>query len=217
MTWDLDDSLSRIFRALEELQIEGNTYIVFMSDNGAAGNRQRANNKPLFAGKGTLHEGGIRVPLIISGPGVRPAYRSEAVSGTDLLATFATWAGITVEPKESEDLAPLLEGSPEQFERDLPMLFHYPHYGKGPLQKPQTALVSNDWKLLRDWETGSDQLYDLDSDLGETNDLSSAEPEIFNALLAAMNKRLDEVDAQIPTANPDFDPTAEPRGQKRKR
>ncbi len=89
MTWDLDVSLDLIFQALERLQITDNTYVVFMSDNGAVGNRRKANNAPLQAGKGSLYEGGIRIPFIVTGPGIKAGYCDEAVSGTDLLATFA--------------------------------------------------------------------------------------------------------------------------------
>ena len=124
MTWDLDASLAQIFAALEELNIEDETYIVFMSDNGAAGNRRRPDNAPLFAGKGTLYEGGIRVPLIISGPGIKTGYSSTAVSGVDLFATFAMWAGADIESSDGEDLTPLLTGKPELFERKHALLFH---------------------------------------------------------------------------------------------
>ena len=216
MTWDLDASLGQIVAALQELNIDNETYIVFMSDNGAAGNRRRPNNTPLFAGKGTLYEGGIRVPLIISGPGFNTGYCPTAVSGVDLFATFAMWTGADIESSESKDLTPLLTGKPEQFERDHALLFHYPHYGQGPFQKPQTAVILDQWKLLKDWETDSYALYDLESDPGEKNDLSSNEPDIFTSMLATMNGRLNEVDAQLLSANPDYDPSAEtPRRRRR--
>ncbi|MDF7799340.1 sulfatase [Pontiellaceae bacterium B1224] len=206
MTWDLDSSLNQIFQALEKLKIADNTYVVFMSDNGAPGNRRKPSNTPLFAGKGTLYEGGIRVPLIISGPGLKTGYCSEAVSGTDLFATFAAWAGSKAGTDESEDLTPLLTGT--TFTRNTDLLFHYPHYGQGPMQTPQTALISNDWKLLRDWESGTDKLYNLKTDLGEKTDLSSKEPEHFKKMVALLNQRLTETDAQLPTQNPDYDTDA---------
>jgi arylsulfatase A-like enzyme len=215
MTWDLDASLGRIFVALEELNIEDETYIVFMSDNGAGGNRRRPDNSPLFAGKGTLYEGGIRVPLIISGPGIGPGYSSTAVSGIDLFATFAAWAGSDAELSESEDLTALLNGKPKQFNRRRTLLFHNPHYGQGQLQRPQTAIVDDQWKLLRDWETDTYRLFDLESDLGERNDLSFAEPDLFNDMLAAMNGRLTEVDAQLLSENPEYDPGADPQRRRR--
>jgi arylsulfatase A-like enzyme len=217
MAWDLDASLAQIFDALEALDIKDETYVVFMSDNGATGNRRRPDNTPLFAGKGSLFEGGIRVPLIVSGPGITAGYSSTAVSGVDLFATFAAWAGADVESSDSEDLTPLLHGMPEQFTREHALLFHYPHYGQGRFQTPQTALVLDRWKLLRNWEAGTYALYDLASDLGETNDLSAENPDVFNSMLEAMNARLQDLDAQLPSANPDYDGSAEPQRRRRQR
>ena len=203
MTWDLDQSLGQVLQATEDLGIGENTYVVFMSDNGAGGNQRRPNNTPLFAGKGTLFEGGIRVPLIIAGPGLNTGYSPVAVSGTDLLATFANWAGAKPDTGESVDLTPLLTGKPEDFKRDRALLFHFPHYGRGPSQVPQTALVSGHWKLLKDWETGTYKLFDLQADLGEQNDLSAKEPEVFNKMRMEMEQRLQDVNAQLPVKNPD--------------
>lgn len=205
MTWDFDTSLGLIFNALEKLDITKNTYIVFMSDNGAGGNRRKPNNTPLFAGKGTLYEGGIRVPFIISGPMVNQGqYCSTPVTGTDLLATLSCWAGAPAEHAESEDLSPLLCGNDLKFTRKSELLFHSPHYGRGPLQKPQTALISGNWKLLKDWETDSLQLFNLENDLGEHMDLSSVEPAKLSQLTERLNKRLKETNAQRPENNPNY-------------
>jgi arylsulfatase A-like enzyme len=208
MTWDLDDSIGQIFQAVKKLDIENNTYIVFMSDNGASGNRRKPNNTPLYAGKGSLYEGGIRVPLIISGPGINTGYCTEPVNGTDLLPTFASWTEAKIEIGEGEDLTPLLTGKAPDFNRRNALLFHYPHYGNGP-QVPQTALVMGDWKLLRNWEEGSDKLYNLKSDIGESTDLSSKEPEMLKRMIAGMEARLTETKAQLPEANPDYNPNTE--------
>ncbi|NNJ71229.1 MAG: sulfatase-like hydrolase/transferase [Kiritimatiellales bacterium] len=207
MTWDLDSSLHQVFQALERLGITDNTYVVFMSDNGAQGNRRKPNNTPLFAGKGTLFEGGIRVPLMIAGPGIKTGYCSTAVCGTDLFATFATWSGASAESENSVDLTPLLTGQAKQFERKQELLFHYPHYGQGP-QTPQTALISDEWKLLKDWDAGTSKLFNLDTDIGETKDRSREEPERYAAMVQQMDQRLKETNAQLPTSNPNYDPTA---------
>ncbi len=217
MTWDLDESLAQIFQALEKLKITDNTYVVFMSDNGAGGNRRKPNNTPLFAGKGTLYEGGIRIPFIVSGPGIKSGYCAEPVSGTDLFSTFSAWSGSKLKSDEGENIIPLLTGNHADFERRNDLLFHYPHYGKGPAQKPQTALISNHWKLLRDWDAGTDQLYNLQSDIGEKTDLSAKEPEVFKKMVAAMETRLEETEAQMPTKNPDYDPSAESQREKKNR
>ncbi|MEI6891533.1 MAG: sulfatase [Pontiella sp.] len=216
MTWDLDASLAHLFQALERLKIVDHTYIVFMSDNGAAGNRRKPNNTPLFAGKGTLYEGGIRIPLIISGPGIHSGYCPEPVSGTDLFATFAAWAGAEIESTESEDLTPLLTGKEADFKRDLDLLFHYPHYGIGPIHKPQTALISKPWKLLKDWETDSYQLFDLSKDIGESTDRSTQEPDRFKEMVRLMNQRLTAIGAQLPEENPDYDPSTQQNQRSRR-
>ncbi|MGE9269372.1 MAG: sulfatase [Verrucomicrobiales bacterium] len=205
MTQDLDDSVALIRRALEELHITETTYLVFMSDNGAPGNSRRPHNAPLNKGKGSLYEGGIRVPLIICGPGVKRGYCTEPVSGTDLLATFARWAETEVANEESHDLTPLLTHTSNSFKRDRALLFHYPHYGKGPAQKPQTALISGNWKLLKDWESGTCELFDLASDLGEKLDVSAREPKRFAAMDQMMKQRLAATRAQLPKKNPTFD------------
>ena len=213
MTWDLDTSLAQITEAVQRLGIAENTYIVFMSDNGAQGNRRKPNNTPLFAGKGTLYEGGIRVPLVIVGPGVETGYCGQPVSGTDLFATFAAWIGVEVESQESEDLTPLFTGRQSEFRRRKALFFHYPHYGKGA-QTPQTALVAGDWKLLRDWETGTDQLFDLKNDIGESNDVSAKNAERFESMVESLEARLKETDAQLPTKNLNYDSNSDSNGDR---
>lgn len=217
MTWDLDASLLRIQAAIKKLGIANHTYLVFMSDNGAQGNRRRQNNHPLNAGKGTVREGGIRIPFIVTGPGIEPGYCDTPVSGTDLFATFTAWAGAEASSAESENLTALLTGRSTKFKRRKPLLFHYPHYGRG-VQKPQTAIILNNWKLYRDWESGKDTLFDLKKDIGESTDLSAKHPEIFKKLVAAMDTRLKETGAQLPTKNGAYNPNSRPtRRPKRRR
>ncbi|GAA4885672.1 sulfatase [Ferrimonas pelagia] len=210
MTWDLDTSLAPLLQALDDLGISDNTYVVFSSDHGAPGNRRNPYNAPLFGGKGSLYEGGIRVPLIISGPGVNIGYSDKNVSGTDLFATFASWAGAKVDAPESEDLTPLLTDNDDKFQRRHALLFHYPHYGRGS-QTPQTALIADQWKLLRDWEQGSDQLFNLKEDIGETQDLADKEPKTLAKMIALMDARLTNIEAQLPIPNSDYDPNVAPR------
>ena len=217
MTWDLDQSLDKIIQAIEKLGITHNTYIVFMSDNGAQGNARRPSNAPLSRGKGTLYEGGIRVPLIITGPKVKAAYCSTPVSGTDLFATFSSWALTDTQLIESEDLTPLLTDQETNFNRRKTLFFHYPHYGKG-MQTPQTALISNHWKLIKNWDTGTTELFNLKDDISESTDLSLKQPQIFKRMHKEMADRLKETAAQIPTKNSNYDPSNPPaRRSKRSR
>ncbi|MCF7847460.1 MAG: sulfatase-like hydrolase/transferase [Kiritimatiellales bacterium] len=217
MTWDLDTSLGTLMDAIKELGIADNTYIVFMSDNGAPGSPRRPNNTPLNAGKGMLYEGGIRVPLVMTGPGIAPGTRSDtAVTGCDLLPTFCDWVGTRADKIDGSSLASLLSGKTTQIERDKPLFFHYPHYGQGP-HKPQTAIIDGDFKLLKHWEDDRYELFNLSEDIGEQNDLSKSNPEKFKKMVALMDQRLKETNAQLPTENPEYDPAKDQSGQRRMR
>ena len=212
MTWDLDASIGTLLNTLDELKLADNTYVVFMSDNGASGNPRKPQNLPLAGGKGSFYEGGIRVPLIVRGPGIEPnAFCRENMTGCDLFPTFCEWAGLPApEEIEGTSLVPLLEGKPDRFARqEDSLIFHYPHYGHGPAQKPQSAIIVNNYKLFKDLETETVQLFDLESDLSETKDLSKKMPEKAEQLGKLLDKRLKQVDAQRPTKNSNYDPDAE--------
>lgn len=219
MTWDLDTSIGILLRKISELNLTDNTYIVLMSDNGGPGNRRQSQNLPLAGGKGSLYEGGIRVPLIVRGPDIPAnAFCREPVTGCDLLPTFCDWADTpSLETVEGTSLIPLLNGTPEHFQRtEDSLLFHFPHYGKGPLQKPQSALIMGHLKLLKNWEDGTVQLFNLENDLSEKNDLSRKMPEKASELEQQLEARLKQVDAQTPSENPSYDPNATPtRGKKK--
>ncbi|WP_372805744.1 sulfatase [Pontiella sp.] len=210
MTYDLDTAIGTLLKKIAELKLTETTYVVFMSDNGAPANPRRPQNTPLNGGKGTLYEGGIRVPLIVRGPGIKAdTFCNESVTGCDLLPTFCSWAGIAIPGDiEGKSLASLLSGQTQKIGRTKPLLFHYPHYGMGPAQKPQTAIIEGNMKLLRDLETGTLMLFDLSTDLSEKNDLSTKYPEKTETLEKRMDQRLQETDAQMPTENPDYKPSA---------
>jgi len=213
MTWDLDVSIGEVMEEIERLNIADNTYVIFMSDNGGPANPRFGplNNAPLNKGKTTLYEGGIRVPFIVKGPGI-PAnsHSPEAVTGCDLFPTFCEWAGVKVPGKiEGKSLASLLSGKAESIERDgVPLLFHFPHYFRGPDAVPSTAIITGNLKLIKFWETNTYKLFNLDEDLSEKNDLAKTHPEKLKELVAVMNNRLQSVNAQLPIVNPDYDPNA---------
>ena len=220
MTWDLDQSIGEVLDEIENLGIADNTYIVFMSDNGGPSNPRFGprNNAPLSKGKTTLYEGGIRVPFIISGPGI-PANSHSAVSvtGCDLFPTFCEWAGVEINHSiDGSSLTALLSGKAKDLDRHVDsLLFHTPHYGRSQDAKPTTAIITGDLKLVKHWETNSYSLFDLSKDIGEKKNLASSQPEKLKKLIAVMDKRLLSVNAQLPTKNPDYDPNAplpEPRG-----
>ena len=220
MTWDLDRSIGTLMEKIEELGIVDRTYIVFMSDNGAPSGRRSGelNNAPLNKGKSTVYEGGIRVPLIIAGPGIpADSHSSEPVTGCDLFPTFCQWAGVEISHEiDGTSLASLLSGKRHSLDRQVSsLLFHYPHYGVGPDAKPASAIISGSHKLIKDWESNSYELFNLAEDLGEQNDLADSHPGKLRELTALMEERLRSANAQVPTINPDYDPSAEPFERRR--
>lgn len=220
MTKDLDTSVGMILKKIQSLGIAQNTYVVFMSDNGAGG---RQGNAPLAGGKASLFEGGIRVPLIVRGPGVRAGSSChENVIGYDLFPTFCELAGQRPSGSskiEGDSIVSLLLGKEDiaAFERDRKeLIFHFPHYGRGPRQMPQSAIRIGSYKLVRNFDTGNEQLFDLAHDIGEQTDLALKMPNKRKDLSAKLDAYLSRVKAQLPTVNPNYDPTQE-TGQRPRR
>lgn len=207
ITEDLDDGVGRVLAALDRLGLAAETYVIYTSDNGAGG----GGNDVLAGGKGSLWEGGIRVPLIVRGPGVRAgSWCHVPVVGYDLLPTFCDWAGVAPErgPRDLDggSLAGLLahEGRGAVRRPREGLVFHFPHYQSG--DGPHSALRLGDLKLIRFHETDTIRLFDLAHDLGERIDLAGERPAEARRLDVRLRDHLAAVDAQMPTVNPDFDP-----------
>ncbi len=220
MTYDFDTSVGMILSEIDALELADNTYVVLMSDNGASGKPRSPQNLPLNGGKGTFYEGGIRVPLIVRGPKIEAnSFSDESVTGCDLLPTFCEWASVGIPSGvEGASLVPLLAGRSDEFQRENDaLLFHYPHYGRGPRQTPQSAVIVGNYKLIMDLESETVQLFDLENDLSEKKDLAKSMPEKASELGDILKERLEAVEAQMPTENPDYDPDARSQTQRRAR
>ena len=181
MTEDLDTCIGTLLKELETLGIAKNTYVIYMSDNGGR-------SEALKGGKSVCDEGGIRVPLIVSGPGIRGGtYCNEPAIGYDILPTVLDFAapGFAL-PKgvEGGSWKPvLLNGDVGKVKRPIDrMVWHH----DVEIEHPQTALRKGDLKLMHNWATKEDFLYDLSADLGERNNLASAKPEITAQLLTEL-------------------------------
>ncbi|MAT14619.1 MAG: sulfatase [Planctomyces sp.] len=214
MVKSLDDNVGRILAKLEETGLDKNTIVIFTSDNGGftlphRGQLQVTNNAPLRSGKGSLYEGGVRVPLMIRGPSWNDdgTVIDTPVVTHDFLPTLAAACGLEDpegETREGINLTPLLTNNTELFpERDL--YFHYPHYYFGGIGTPTSSIRSGNLKLIHVYETGTSELYDLEADPGETEDLSAEKPKVVQALYAKLEQWLGEVDAQLPSSNPAWD------------
>ncbi len=215
MLEDLDVAVGQLYQAVEDLGIAENTVIVLASDNG--GERSYVplpqgsvnlpdRNAPLRQYKGSLYEGGIRVPFMISGPGIpRDAICTVPVALYDLLPTFYAMAGGKASLPDTMDgvsLLPLLEDPQSgDVDRSTPgLVFHRPKWK----QQSHSALRQGDYKLVvtwaGPWEVKKLELFNLDTDIGETNNLAKKDPEKAKEMLSALLAYLHEVDAEAAPA-----------------
>ena len=207
MAEDLDTSIGLVLAKLDELGIAQNTLVVFTADNGYQGWNE--SHDPLRGGKWWLWEDGVRVPLIVRGPGIPAASRSAANAvGYDFLPTFADFAGATNHLSQDVDgisIKPVLLNQPmPESLTNRALYFHYPHYRVSP---PCSAIVMGDMKLLHFYEWPNDSfLYNLTSDLGERSNLAKTKPEVAAKMQQDMMDRLKAVGGYFPKPNPNADP-----------
>ena len=207
----VDDSVGRLMRRLDELQLAERTVILFTSDNGGLIGNPRdpiTANLGLRAGKGSAYEGGVRVPLIVRWPGVTSAGSvcEVPVISVDFFPTLLEAAGVPLPDGhrvDGESLVPLLRGT-NVLRRDT-LYWHYPHYHPGGAT-PYSALRQGNWKLIEFFEDDRVELYNLRTDPTERSDLAERMPEKASSMrnqLQAWRRRLG---AQLPTPNPGYDP-----------
>jgi uncharacterized sulfatase len=207
---ELDQSVGRIVEAVEKAGVAQDTLILFLSDNGGIeheqGGRVVTSNKPLRGEKGTLYEGGIRVPAIACWPGKIPAGSlcETPVITIDLYPTLLQLARAPMpkQPLDGVSLAPLLRDPRAMLNRDT-LHWHLPHYHHST---PAGAIRRGGWKLIEFFETGALELYNLDADPGELNNLSASEEGRARELQAALAAWRREVGALMPVPNPAHDP-----------
>jgi arylsulfatase A len=213
---DLDVGIGQMLDKLDELGIDDNTYVIFTSDNGGANGAR--NNEPLFGGKGSIYEGGIRVPMIIKGPGIAAnSVSTVPISGTDIFATVSELAGITAPHEsglESASFASVLHNNgvlPEGqvlsrgYGANGEMFWHFPHYTG--LAVPSSAVRDGDYKLIKlHGQAGeSDQLllFNLANSVTENNspgsplNLANSMPLKAAELEAKLDGWLQHVDAPM--------------------
>lgn len=216
MVKSLDESVGRVLARLKQRGLEENTIIVFLSDNGGFTGKNNGvpvtNNAPLRSGKGSLYEGGIRVPLLVRWPGVTPrgAECREPVVVMDLFRTLrAAGAPASADAprataiSDGVDLTPLLKNPADKLDRDA-LFFHYPHYYE--TTTPVSAVRAGDWKLLEYFEDNRVELFQLHDDQGEQHDLASQQPKKAAELRARLHAWRESVGAAVPTPNPAFQP-----------
>ena len=204
MVESLDENVGRVLGKLDELGLTDNTIVVFTSDNGGFineyGGEKVTNNTPLRSGKGSVWEGGIRVPTMIRWPGVTPGGEvcEEPVSSIDFFPTLLSMTGLERPASHRPDgtnLASLLRNPKATLEREA-LFFHYPHYYA--TTTPVSAVRVGDWKLIEFYEDSEVELYNLADDMGESRNLASTEKAKAKQLRARLHAWLESVDAQLP-------------------
>lgn len=215
MVEHMDDAVGMVIQKLKDLNLYDNTIIVFTSDNGGlirGGKKKVTNNDPLRSGKGDVYEGGVRVPLIIRAPGVTNSgtlNRSIAIS-PDYMPTLMELTHLRINKSLQKEfdgvsLVPILKFSENKLKREA-VYWHYPHYHLEGAT-PYSAIRKGNWKLIHLMETNSYELYNLKDDIGEENDLARVEIKIKEELRHDLDAWKIEVGAQMPSENPNYDPS----------
>jgi arylsulfatase A-like enzyme len=175
----LDRGVARIVDALDKRDLDKETLIVFLSDNGGPTRELTSSNAPLRGGKGDLYEGGVRVPMIWSMPGNLPAGAVEerAVLSLDIAATAYELAGIAAKgPLDGVNVIPYLTKKNRG-------TIHERIYWR--MTNGKTALRDGDWKIVRTGRQKAFELYHLTVDQAEKNDLANDEPAQLKRLVHA--------------------------------
>lgn len=175
-----------------------NTIVIFYSDNGGLWG-----NEPLKGKKGTLNEGGIRVPLIVSwSNSIKAGSTSNTpVTSVDFFPTLLELAGVSVSKYpylEGVSLVSLLKGEKGFSER--PLYWHFPHHRKEGLSMA-AAIRLGSWKYIYEFETEKQYLYNLDEDISESNNLINEYPEKVEKMSGMLEKWQKGVDAEMPELN----------------
>ena len=187
----MDEGIGRLRDRLQELGIDRETVVFFSSDNGphAEGGNDADffdSNGPLRGIKRDLYEGGIRVPMIAWGPGLVSSGLTSRHVGYfgDFMATAAELAGAEIpEGLDSVSLVPVLTGRPEEQGRHE--FLYWEFYEHGSAQ----AVRAVRWKAVRQPAfTGEIQLFDLEADIGEANDVADQHPDVVAKMRTIMNQ-----------------------------
>ena len=210
MAEDLDESIGSILDEVEKLNISDNTYIIYLADNGTYPTKDLENiNGPLHAWKASVWEGGIRVPFIIAGPGIKHQYRTTNVVSHDLYPTICEWLNIQELPDGIEGGSLVSQLKPALVQPNIPrkhdfFVFHFPHYQLNKGSQPASAIIKGDYKLIKFYEDDQYLLFNLRDDVAETEDLTKHYPDKLNELKEDLATYLSSIDAAMPTKNNDY-------------
>ena len=207
MTFDLDKGLGILLKKIKELGIDDNTYIIYMSDNGSVPNipgakkYEKSYNYPLSRGKWDAYEGGVRVPLIFAGPGIKNGLISETpVSGSDLLPTIIELAGnknLKLTEIDGGSFVPILMNKKNKLIKRAVdgIFFHVPYKNGIALKRPHSALRKGDYKLIKFQDDKSILLFNVVDDKMEQLNLATINTGKAKELEKILDNYLVEVNA----------------------
>lgn len=224
----VDNSVGAIMAAIDKMGLVDNTIFIFYSDNGGVDNRFdnipllggeskdiypeghplryiATENTPLRAGKGTLYEGGIRVPMIIRWPEkIKAGFTSQAiVSSVDFYPTFLELAkGKRPEDQVLDGFSMIPALTENKFDQEREIFTHYPVYHH---EEPMSAVRKGDWKIIENLVSGELSLFNLTYDVSEMTDLKFSYPDKFSQMEAVLKKWQIDTKAKMPVPNPEFD------------
>lgn len=200
---NLDQNVGKVMEELDRLGIRKNTLIIFTSDNGGLiGNPQNpvTVNLGLRSFKGYPYEGGIRVPTIVSLPGLVPAGKvaETPIITMDLVPTILDMVGASKVQTDGQSLSPILLQKGQMPNRDL--FWHFPHY-REPDVKPYSIVRSGVYKLIYYFDGEEVELFDLSKDPLEQSNLASELPNVVAELKSKLEKWWKETGARLPVTS----------------
>jgi len=203
MTSDVDIGIGLLLDKIHDLGIENETYVFFLSDNGGRtgipgqDDPEIHRNDPLRDGKGSVYEGGVRVPFIAIGPDIENQGISHVpVTGLDILPTIADLVGYAKPLPKALDggslKSVLMNGGRGEVKRNNPFLIFH----QAVARSAESSLILGNYKLVKTWDRNRLELFDISKDIGEANDLSKQIEAKTNELHQLLVNFLEEVGAE---------------------
>ena len=207
MTEDLDTGVGLLLDRVKALGLEGDTYIIYTSDNGAVPVMppkrfyKQGSNFPLSRGKWDAMEGGLRVPFIIAGPKIKAGIESKTpITFSDLLPTISDLAGYKIPLKEPLDggsfkkiLAKDGKGKVNRFSEGL--IFHVPYENGIALKRAHSAIIIDEFKLINFYNNNELMLFNIKNDIKENFNLAASLPNKVVVLEKTLDGYLSKVKA----------------------
>ena len=192
----MDENVGKVLQTLKKCGLDQNTVVIFYSDNGGV-----STNPPFSEKKGSLKEGGIRVPLIIRWPKmIKSGIKCEIpVTSTDFFPTFCDLMKVETMKKESsgQSVYPILCGNVQEW-NERAIYWHFPHNRKGIEYAMGSAIREGDWKLIYSYTRKKSFLFNLKNDPKEIDNLSEKYPLKMKELNEKLNLWIENINAEMP-------------------